>query len=399
MITINDKKDCMGCHACINICPQYCISMENDTEGFLYPVVNEKKCIKCGLCIKVCPLINKTIVHNEPLAYACINKDETIRVESSSGGLFTLIAEQIIDKGGIVFGAGFDENFAVSHSFVEAKDELERFRGSKYVQSKVGDTYKQAKEFLLLGREVLYTGTPCQIGGLKSYLQQDYDNLFCIDIVCHGVPSPKVWQNYISYQQNRVGALARRIAFRRKDEGWKRFSISFVFENNMEYRQTLHKDLYMKAFLMDICLRPSCYACEFKTLNRESDITLADFWGIENVLPEMDDNKGTSLTFINTEKGQSIFRKIKSSIIFKEVDINEAVSYNSAAIKSAQLNPKRETFFDELGKLPFNMLVYKYCSDSILVKTKRKVKSIIYIVLKKSGLLNIVRQGLRKSKS
>jgi coenzyme F420-reducing hydrogenase beta subunit len=364
----------------------------------VYPKVDNAKCIKCNLCIKVCPIINKTAIKNEPSAYACINKDETIRVESSSGGLFTLIAEQIIDKGGIVFGAGFDENFAVSHSFVEAKDELDKFRGSKYVQSIVGDTYKQAKEFLLQGREVLFTGTPCQIGGLKSFLQQDYENLFCIDIVCHGVPSPKVWQNYISYQESRVGALTRRIAFRCKDKGWKRFSISFIFENNMEYRQTLDKDLYMKAFLKDICLRPSCYACEFKTLNRESDITLADFWGIENLLPEMDDDKGTSLIFINSKNGQSMLKKIKDQILYNEIDINKAVSYNSAAIKSAEYNPKKDSFFEELDKIRFDKLVRKYCSNSIYTRIKMRIKLVVCVILKKTGLFKLVREVLRKRK-
>lgn len=382
MITINDKKDCMGCHACANICPQNCISMENDTEGFLYPEVDYDKCIKCGLCIKVCPIINKKTVQNDPIAYACINKNESVRLESSSGGIFTLIAEQIINKDGVIFGAGFDENFSVLHSYIETKEELDKFRGSKYVQSKIGVTYKQVRDFLKQGKHVLFTGTPCQIGGLKSYLGQPYDNLFCIDIVCHGVPSPRVWQNYISYRENSAGAQARRIAFRLKNEGWKRFSVSFLFNNDTEYRQPLDKDLYMKAFLKDIFLRPSCYNCAFKTLHRESDITLADYWGIQYMLPEMDDDQGTSLIFVNSVNGQSMLKQIKDNILYKEVDINKAISYNSAAIKSAGYNPKRDAFFEGLGKLSFDQLVKKYCSDSLYVRTKRKAKSIIHKVLK-----------------
>lgn len=386
MITINNKKDCTGCHACANICSQNCISMESDTEGFWYPEVDYLKCIKCGLCIEVCPIINKKNVQNKPIAYACINKNESVRLESSSGGIFTLIAEKIIDKDGVIFGAGFDDDFSVSHRYIETNEELDMFRGSKYVQSKIGDTYTQVKNFLKHGREVLFSGTPCQIGGLKSYLGQTYDNLFCIDIICHGVPSPRVWQKYISYRENYVGAKIRRIAFRLKNVGWKRYSVSFLFNNDTEYRQPLDKDLYMKAFLNDICLRPSCYACAYKSLHRESDITLADFWGIQNMLPEMDDDQGTSLIFVNSVYGQSMFEQIKENILYQEVDINHAISYNSAAIKSANYNSKRDTFFDKLEILSFKQLVSKYCSNNMHFRISRKAKSIIHKVLKLIGL-------------
>ncbi len=387
MIAINDKKDCVGCHACLNLCPQSCISMESDTEGFWYPEVDYARCIKCGLCIKVCPIINKKTVHNNLKAYACINKNESVRMKSSSGGIFTLIAEHIINKDGVIFGAGFDENFSVSHSYIETKEELDRFRGSKYVQSKIGVTYKQVSDFLKLGKEVLFTGTPCQIGGLKSYLGQPYDNLFCIDIVCHGVPSPKVLLKYISYRENSAGSQVRRMSFRLKNKGWKRFSVSILFNNGTEYRQTMDKDLYMKAFLINICLRPSCYDCAFKTLHRESDITLADCWGIQDMLPDMDDDKGTSLIFVNSVNGQSMLKQIKDNILLKEVDVKQAVSYNSAAVKSVGYNPKRDAFFEGLGKLPFDQLVRKYCSDSMYARIKIKAKSIIHKVLKLGGRL------------
>ena len=398
MIIITDKKNCTGCHACFNICPQHCITMESDREGFWYPVVDEKKCIQCGLCEKVCPVLHKELVQNEPKAYACMNKDEIIRLQSSSGGIFTLIAEHIIDKGGVVFGASFDKNFTVVHHHVDTKEKLSQLRGSKYVQSKIGDTYKQVKDFLIQGRMVLFSGTPCQIEGLKSYLRKPYQNLFCVDIICHGVPSPKVWQKYISYRENDVGSSIGKIFFRRKNEGWKRFSVSFLFKNNKEYIKTFDKDLYMQAFLKNICLRPSCYDCEFKTLHRKSDITLADFWGIQNVFPKMDDDKGTSLIFVNSNKGQIMLEKIKDYIICNEVDIHKAVSYNSSAIRSVQCNPKRDNFFHELDSYSFDQLVKKYCSDSLMLNIKKKVKSIIYVVLKKIGLLEVVKRILRKTR-
>lgn len=376
-LEIKEKKDCMGCYACYNICPKNCITMESDSEGFWYPKMDYDKCIRCKMCIKVCPIINKVVVENEPLAYACYNKDENIRTESSSGGIFTLVAEEIINNGGVVFGVGFDEAFNVVHSYVESNEELCRFRGSKYVQSRIGNTYKQVKYFLEQGREVLFTGTPCQIGGLKSFLGKDYDNLFCMDNICHGVPSPKVWRKYIDYREKKSGSKIKKIDFRLKNQGWKDYSVSFLFENNTEYCKKYSKDLYMRAFLKDVCLRPSCYACEFKTLNRESDITLADFWGIQKILPDMDDDKGTSLIFVNSLKGQTMFEKIKDKIISKEVDINQAVYFNSAAIKSVKLNPNRENFFEKLDELDFDKLVDRCCTDKLQLRIKRKIKSIV----------------------
>lgn len=391
MIRIEDKQICTGCYACLNICPEQCVSMNNDNEGFWYPVVDNERCIDCGLCVKVCPIINRVEYENKPITYACINNREDIRLESSSGGIFTLIAEQIIACGGIVFGARFDDNFNVIHDYVDTKEGLQKFRGSKYLQSRIGETFKEVEKQLEKGRKVLFSGTPCQIAGLKSFLDKPNDSLFTVDIICHGVPSPLVWQKYIEYREAIAGSKARRIAFRRKDEGWKLYSISFIFENDKEYIQTYKSDLYMRAFLKDICLRPSCYNCQFKTLNRDSDITLADFWGIQNILPEMDDNKGTSLLFVNSKKGLGMFEEIKGNIISKKVDINEAVSYNLAAVRSSRYNPKREDFFREIDKLPFEQLINKYCSNSVLIRIKRKIKLPIRTILKEIGLLDVIK--------
>jgi len=395
MIQIVDKQNCCGCYACYNICPPKCIHMQPDVDGFWYPVVEIDECTECGLCEQICPILKeKSAFYYQPLAYACINNNEAIRLESSSGGLFTLIAEQVIEDGGAVFGANFTENFVVEHSCVELKEELEKLRGSKYVQSRIGETYKQAKQLLKSGWKVLFTGTPCQIGGLKSYLGKSYDNLLCVDIVCHGVPSPEVWKKYVDYRQEKAASAAQRISFRRKDDGWKRYSVSFLFENNTEYRETLDKDLYMRAFLKNVCLRPSCYACQFKTIHRQSDITLADFWGIQRMLPDMDDDKGTSLIFVNSKAGQAMIEQIAAKMQFKEVDINEAVKYNSAAIKSVASNSNRKKFFKELHKLTFDDLVKKYCTDKLSVRIKRRAKSLARAILKKLGLLDFTKRIL-----
>lgn len=374
---IIEKRHCMGCHACESICPTDCISMLPDEEGFLYPLVNYDLCIKCTKCVKVCPIIYKVEVDNNPKAYASINKNEDIRMESSSGGIFSLLAENIINKGGVVFGAGFNEMNVVEHLSVYTIEDLQKLRGSKYVQSNIVTSYIKAEELLEKGREVLFTGTPCQISGLYSYLGKRHENLTTQDIICHGVPSPDILRRYIEFREVESGSAVKEIGFRRKDEGWKKFSMSILFQNNKRYRKNLREDPYMKAFLKDVCLRPSCYDCEFKGVNRQSDVTLADFWGIQNILPNMDDDKGTSLVMVNSEAGEILFNNMKNEMIYQEVDIAEAIKFNSAAIRSPIRNPKRDGFMNERNLMPFNKLVDKYCIETTFVKLKKKIKRVI----------------------
>lgn len=377
MIKITDKSKCSGCHACATICPVQCITMLSDGEGFWYPVVDAERCINCGKCEKNCPIVNPLKVENTPIAYAAYNTDEKVRLESSSGGVFALLAEYIIAQRGVVFGAGFNEKLEVTHMAVERLDDLPKLMGSKYVQSKIGNSYRKTKEYLDSGRLVLFTGTPCQIGGLKAYLGKDYDNLFCQDLICHGVPSPKVWRKYVTYQENRAGSPARRISFRRKYEGWKRYSVSLLFNNETEYHQTFGKDLMMTAFLKNACLRPSCYACAFKNLHRESDITLADFWGIQSMMPEMDDDKGTSLVIVNSEKGEALFQYIKGKLVCEKADLTEAIKFNPSMVSSVRYNPNRKNFFTDIDLLSFDKLVAKHCTDSYYIRGKRKVIGIM----------------------
>lgn len=373
-ISVKKKRDCTGCHACFSICPEKCIEMPADREGFLYPQADASRCIHCGLCQKACPMIHKAENSNPPYAYAAYNKDDGIREKSSSGGIFTLLAENILQKGGAVFGAGFDGRFNVVHSFVETSEELDRFRGSKYVQSAVGHTYEQAKAFLEQGRLVLFSGTPCQIAGLKSYLKRDYVNLFCQDLICHGVPSPKVWKKYVDYRQRQAHSPVKSITFRKKTEGWKRFSVSFTFENGTEYESCHQEDLMMRAFLSNLCLRPSCYHCPFKSNNRQSDITLADFWGIQHILPAMeDDNKGISLVLINSKKGKELFESIKNDIVCQPVDVDDSLKYNPAADDPAKRNKGRYSFFKYLDTYEFDKLIDR-CSYSPLMKLKKYIK-------------------------
>ena len=363
MIKIASKEKCSGCHACANSCPKNCIQMISDEEGFWYPQVNKEKCIDCGLCEKVCPIMHKwePNENSKTTAMAAINLNDEVRLKSSSGGIFTLIAEEIINQGGVVFGACFADDFkSVHHICVDNIDDLEKLRGSKYVQSKIGDTYKLAKDFLDSGRKVLFTGTPCQIGGLYSYLRKPYDSLCTQDIICHGVPSPMVWEKYVEEREKKAVSTTQRMFFRHKKYGWKTYSVLFEFSNNTEYVKKYHEDLFMKAFLNDLCLRPSCYYCSFKSLKRQADITLADFWGIQNVLSEMDDDKGTSLIIIHSDTGQMLFDSICYGIKSENVNVSIVEKYNPAIINSCGMNNKRSSFIAEIQNGDFDNTVQKY---------------------------------------
>lgn len=377
MIDLKNKTECCGCHACFNACPSGAITMIEDEKGFKYPVIDKTKCINCGLCEKVCPIKDNSKVDNKPVAYACFNKDNDIRKNSSSGGVFTLLATYIINKGGVVFGASFDENFDVKHIKVENIEDLEKLRGSKYVQSFIGETYKQAKETLNKGVKVLFTGTPCQIEGLKSYLQKDYNNLYTQDIVCHGVPSYKIWNKYREYRKKIDKDDPVFISFRNKDNGWMHYNTFFKYKNK-SYKKAASMDLYMNAFLQNLSLRDSCFACHFKKYNRVSDITLGDLWGVNNILPEMNDDKGTSLVVINTEKGKKIFDEISKDIEYKEINLDDAIKYNHAMIKSVPENLNRDKFFKDLEKDDFDVVAKRYIKKTSLIrKVLGKIKRMI----------------------
>lgn len=375
MIKIADVKDCCGCLACASKCPEKCIDIRTDGEGFWYPEVSKSGCVDCGSCERACPALQKHEGKTNPAAFAAYFKDERVRQNSSSGGVFTVAARHILDKGGVVFGAAFDGCHNVVHSYTEHKDGLERLRGSKYVQSRTGECYNEAESFLKQGRTVLFSGTPCQVAGLKCYLGKEYDNLFCADLICHGVPSPKVWRKYLEYHEKRAGAQVTGVNFRSKIKGWKKFCMALWFSDKKVYNNDLYRDLFLKSFLQDISLRPSCYDCKFKILSRESDLTLADFWGVETILPSMSDDRGISLVLIHSDKGQALFKAISDKIIFCEADLNRAVDFNQAAVKSAFKNPKRDLFFKDLDSLPFNILIKKHCKSDIISYANRAIRS------------------------
>ena len=381
MIEIKNKKDCTGCSACYSICPQNAIKMKEDEEGFKYPVVDEKKCIKCGLCMKICPMQKNEEKNNDFKAYACKNINERERLNSSSGGIFGLIAREILNQNGIVIGATFDKENIVNHISINQIEQLPLLYGSKYVQSNMNDIYKKTKQFLAAGKKVLFTGTPCQIEGLYSFLQHDYENLYTQDLICHGVPSPKVWKMYLEYISKKCGNKIKKIEFRNKDNGWKDFNLKITFEDNSIFEESHNTNIFMKLFLGNVILRDSCYSCKFKKIHRKSDITLADFWGIENVLPRFDDDKGVSAVLINSNKGQEIFNKIKQDLICKEVNINDIIKYNENAIESVNRNRHSKTFFSKFGEK--NVDFEKLAKGSTKITLLDKIDNKIYRILKK----------------
>lgn len=378
MIDIIDKHNCCGCSACVQRCTKQCISLQEDEEGFLYPKVEISSCIKCGLCEIVCPVL----VPYDPLepacAFAAINPDDYVRLHSSSGGVFSLLAQIVIDNKGVVFGAAFDESWGVHHVKIDNSDNLFRLRGSKYVQSNIGDTYREAEENLKCDRLVLFSGTPCQIAGLNHYLRKDYDNLITVDVVCHGVPSPRVWRDYVTSLRRPKGTVVGKntvlsslnntpsivgISFRDKQKGWKKYGFVVRYSADhregekfglspvktyYEERESLYENLFMRGFQNNLYLRPSCHNCPAKGGKSHSDITIADFWGIENVIPNINDDKGVSLVLINTEKGKKLWEAL--DLTKYPTDYHQAIKYNVSFEHSVPVPKMRVRFWKEYNE-------------------------------------------------
>ena len=306
-------------------------------------------------------------------AYAAYSKNDDIRMQSSSGAVFSHLANYILSKSGVIYGVAMSSDCkSAEYIRVASEKELPKLRGSKYIQAKVGDTFKKVKEDLSCGKYVLFTGTGCQINGLRCYLGSDYHRLYCVDVVCHGVPSPKLWRAYAENIQKGKKSRLKAVDFRCKDFGWKEFGVKKVTLGNKQLFTPKGQDPYMRMFLTNISLRPSCYECRAKAY-RLSDISVADFWGIDNVSPDMNDNKGISLVIVRSDKGQALFEKISSELIYKEVDYKEAIRGNSAENESVKRPAQREIFFENFNNMGFNGLAKKYYPVSL----KRKIKNIL----------------------
>lgn len=369
MLTFTDKSQCCGCESCRNICPKQCIFMKEDNEGFLYPEVNSTDCINCGLCEKVCPVLHPSKERIPVAVYAVKHYDDNIRLASSSGGVFTFIAEKVIDEGGVVFGARFNEQWVVIHDYVDTKEKLSHFRGSKYVQSWMGDTYKQVLSFLQSGRKVLFTGTSCQIAGLKLFLRREYDNLLTVDVICHGVPSPKVWKQYLSEITSTDSMPITNITFRNKQNGWHNYFLSVKSGEKELSNISTYTEIYSHLFLTDLMLRPSCYSCPAKSGKSCSDITLGDFWGIEKIFPEFDDNKGCSVALLYNSNVKSFLE----GMAIKNVTYNQAKQGNPSLENSVSSHINRRYFFKLLYAGKKIVDIHYLCFDTSLIHRLRRL--------------------------
>lgn len=382
MINIIDKHYCCGCSACTQKCPKNCISMIEDEEGFMYPQIDDSLCIECGLCEKVCPFLNSKEIKKVQEVYAAKNKDDKKKYNSSSGGVFVSLAEYVLNNGGVVFGAAFNNNLVVEHICVESIDNLHLIMGSKYVQSNINTTYIQCRNFLEKNRLVLFSGTSCQIMGLNLFLKKKYNNLLSVDVICHGVPSPGVWRKYINLELKKIGISPKQtlIKFRDKNTGWENYSFSIYDKTKNDSlpikTSIFYKNIYMNGFLSNIILRPSCFNCPAKSGKAQSDITLADFWGIKNSYSEFYDNYGVSLILVHTEKGHSYVEKSNFEAI--KVDFEEAIKNNPSYNKSVNEPETREMFFSWYKKgIPVDIILKKILHVSLIKRVINKFKRLI----------------------
>ena len=383
MITLNDKKDCCGCSACVSICPKHCITLHEDTEGFLYPTVDGSTCIDCGLCEKVCPVIHPLPARTPLHVYAAKNPDEAIRMKSSSGGIFTLLAQQILSEHGVVFGARFDENWEVRHDYTETPEGLAAFRGSKYLQSRMGDTYATVRKFLQEHRPVLFTGTPCQIAGLYHYLRKPYDNLLTMECLCFGVPSPLVWRTYLAHkrQQDTVS----QVNFRDKTAGWIGYHVQIQYTSRTQCSEAVSKNAFMQGFINKLYVRPSCHQCPAKHGKSGSDLTVGDYWNIMNVHPEFNaGNRGVALVLLNTPKGEAYYQKLVTHSV--ETTYDEARQINNGFNEAYEPHRRRAKFFQQLPRTRSVETLIRSCLKptlrSRIQKTLQEIKGIIYYKLK-----------------
>jgi len=388
---IEENKICCGCGACANVCPKSAIEMKEDERGFLKPVINKDLCIECGMCGRTCPMFNfKSENIKEPKVFAFVNKNDEDRANAASGGVFTVFAKPVITRGGVVFGVAWDENMKASHTKAERIEDLKKMQSSKYVQADTNTTYTQAKSYLETGREVLYTGTPCQIAGLKSYLKKDYENLLTIEVLCHGVPSRKVFEMFKKEFMKDKADDERilNINFRSKAiYGW---NINYMLTTTTTtgiYNLLAAETTFLKAFLSNICLNDSCHDCQFNKLPRTADLTMADFWGVENYDDSLNDKKGISIILVNSPKGQARFEEVRGDCSTKEVPPEYVIKYNPNIIGSSKPHKNREKFFKDILKgKTLEKTVNKY------VKTYPNLLKFIYKKLLPPFIKNIVKR-------
>lgn len=391
-LDIIPRKECCGCEACANICPKSCIEMQPDEQGFMRPKFDESLCIHCDLCRKACPILGEKSVGVAPKIIACKNRNNNIRSKSSSGGVFTALAENIINNGGVVYGAAFNMQIEVEHQRVDSIEGLSALRGSKYTQSRIGDCLTRVKNDLRSGRKVLFTGTPCQIAGLRRFLGKEYESLHCIEVVCHGVPSPKIFHHYLNTLEQKTEAKITAFNFRDKSESWQKYSLAANFDNGTQIRQQGAENPFQRGFIADLYTRPSCTVCQFKKFASGADITLGDFWGSGIFGKEYNDDRGISLVCVNSNKGEELFRNIESALFdIRTSTLEEATQFNPCIVRSTTMHPKSEKFWRRYKSEDFDTLVtrllhvpaWKTKLKTLPAYAKAVVKKIINVCLRR----------------
>lgn len=337
------KEECSGCHACYNACSAKAIQMVSDEEGFLYPHVIEDKCLECGNCIKKCPAIHSTRTLNLDTAYACYAKDHNLHMQSSSGAVFALLANEIILQHGVVCGAAFDKDMKVVHLCVSDTKELKKLKTTKYVQSEIGSVYSEIKKYLEGNSKVLFAGTPCQVAGLKSFLGQEYAGLLTVDLICHGVPSPEVWKKYLSEIAD--GVPVSRMTFRNKEKGIEDVTLDYTLANGSVIKEKYGESPYIKGFISNLYLRPSCYHCKFKGIQRCSDITIGDFWGVKEYHSSVHNPYGTSAVIVHSITGKEFFDKIYHQLEVSDAKPMEIANWNRCLLEAVKEPEERAFFF------------------------------------------------------
>lgn len=400
---LKKKEECCGCTACYSICPKDAVRMEADNEGFLYPKIDFTKCVQCMKCVSICAFKSKKQFNtngnfsneNYPEIFAVKHKDYNIRINSRSGGAFTAISDEIINDGGVVYGCVMADDCEAVHKRAETFEERDNMRGSKYIQSNLGNTFLMAKKDLLAGRKVLFTGTPCQIDGFRKFLNINYDNLLCIDIMCHSVPSPLIWKNYLKWLEDKYNAkcVPKDILFRDKRKyGWTNYveTIKMIDSNNENIE--INSEIFKELFYSHYILRPVCYQCPYTSLQRCGDITIADFWGINNLLPGINDNKGVSMVFVNNKKGKNFFNECKESTYYYKVKLGNDIQ--RPLHEPAKKPENRMQFWNDFFEKGFSYIVENYISNKDEYIKPNKYEQYYYLLNKwvelKQKNINIV---------
>lgn len=389
MIKIESKKSCCGCTACKSICPVGAISMKLDEEGFSYPVVNLEKCVDCHLCENVCPTFKADRCSEIIEAYVVRFKDSKIVEESTSGGFFSAIALYFLSRDAVVYGVGFDDDMKVVHKRTETVDGIAEMRGSKFVQSNLNDIFKYVKSDLANDRHVLFTGTPCQIAGLISFLGKKPSNLVCVDFVCRGVSSPGLWRNYIDMMEKKYSSRIIGVKFKNKTYGYHTSTMKIDFQNGKSHYSSGRTDCFMKAFVSELSSRPSCAECSFKSLERLSDITMFDCYKFSELTGKKDDDKGYSSILVHTQYGKKVLEDIDHTILKYKVSVADSIKYNGImALNSAKQNVKRSEFYKQILSMPIDKAMQLVSPITLIDKIIEFSKKILY----KTSLIKFARK-------